>query len=65
VSPNSDGTPPITTVDICNPAITGANTRPMRIIVSPGGTIRMCDPKVADPADSRVCPTPGTIAACP
>ena len=65
VSPNADGTAPITTIDICNPAITGANTRPLRVVVSPGGSIRMCDPKVADVADARACPTPGVNASCP
>jgi len=65
VSPNADGSAPITTIDICNPAIGGANTRPLRVIVSPGGSIRMCDPKVADVTDARACPTPGTNANCP
>jgi len=65
VSPNADGTAPITAIDICNPAITGANTRPLRVVVSPGGSVRMCDPKVTDPADARACPTPGVNAGCP
>jgi type IV fimbrial biogenesis protein FimT len=65
VSPSSDGTAPITTIDICNPAITGANTHPLRVVVSAGGSVRMCDPKVADVTDARACPTPGVNAACP
>ena len=59
VSPNADGTAPITQIDICNPAITGSNARPLRVMVSPGGSIRMCDPQVTDVTDARACPTPG------
>lgn len=65
VSPNTDGSQPITQIDICNPAITGTNTRPLRVVVTPGGSVRMCDPKVTDTTDARACPAPGVIAACP
>jgi len=65
VSQNSDGTPPITQIDICNPAITGTNARPLRIVVSAGGSIRMCDPNPAIVApDARACPA-GVNVACP
>jgi len=55
VSPNVGGTPPITQIDIINPAVTGSSARPLRVIVSAGGSIRMCDPAVAAP-DARACP---------
>jgi type IV fimbrial biogenesis protein FimT len=53
---NVDGSPPITQVDICNPAITGSNARPLRVVVPAGGSIRMCDPSVTDARDARACP---------
>ena len=59
VTPNADGSAPITQIDICNPAISGSNARPLRVVVSPGGSVRMCDPQVTDTKDARVCPTPG------
>lgn len=65
VSQNSDGSPPITQIDICNPAITGSNARPLRIVVSAGGSIRMCDPNPAIVApDARACPA-GVNVSCP
>jgi type IV fimbrial biogenesis protein FimT len=36
--------------------LTNASTdRPLRLVVDTGGLIRMCDPKVSDPTDPRVC----------
>lgn len=63
VSPNADGTAPMTQIDICNPAITSSAARPLRVVVSPGGSARMCDPQVTDPADARACPAGG--GTCP
>jgi type IV fimbrial biogenesis protein FimT len=57
VTPNSDNSLPITMIDICNPAITGSSARPLRVLVSAGGSIRMCDPNLAIVApDARACP---------
>jgi type IV fimbrial biogenesis protein FimT len=55
VSPNADGTLPITQIDISNPGITGSTARPLRVVVKPGGSIRMCDPSVTDATDARFC----------
>jgi len=55
ISPNADGTAPITQIDISNPAITNANARPLRVVVTAGGSIRMCDPAAVAP-DARACP---------
>jgi len=60
VTANSDGTPAITTLDIKNPfggacAPAGA-MRCLRVIISAGGTVRMCDPHPAVVApDPRAC----------
>ncbi|HTO22839.1 MAG TPA: GspH/FimT family pseudopilin [Spirochaetia bacterium] len=60
VNPNpSDGTPPVTQMDICNPSMTGAQApqmRQLRIEIPPGGSIRMCDPNPSIAAtDPRSC----------
>jgi type IV fimbrial biogenesis protein FimT len=69
VSPNpSDGSDAITRIDVCNPTMTGSQageTRPLRIAIPPGGTIRMCDPSpLLAPGDPRICTDPAPIV-CP
>ena len=54
VIPNADATPGINKIDMTNINVTGA-TRPLRIIVSSGGSMRMCDPALALP-EPRGCP---------
>jgi len=51
---NADATPSINKIDMTNINFTGA-TRPLRIIVSSGGSVRMCDPALALP-EPRGCP---------
>jgi type IV fimbrial biogenesis protein FimT len=51
---NSAGTPSMVQIDITNPALPAAEARNMRIIIPPGGAIRMCDPLVAA-GDPRAC----------
>jgi len=51
---NADATPSINKIDVTNINVTGA-TRPLRIIVNPGGSMRMCDPALALP-EPRGCP---------
>ena len=51
---NADATPGINKIDVTNINVTGA-TRPLRIIVSSGGSVRMCDPALALP-EPRGCP---------
>jgi type IV fimbrial biogenesis protein FimT len=46
--------PPAANVNIDVSTPTG--TRPMRIIVSPGGQILMCDPNKVDPTNPQFCP---------
>lgn len=52
---NPDGSPPITVIDIDNPNIAADKSRNLRITISSGGEIRMCDPNVPDPTDPRSC----------
>lgn len=49
------------TIDVQNPTggdcvAAGGNMRCLRVIATPGGQIRMCDPAVTVATDSRVCP---------
>ncbi len=43
-----------TTWNIDNNQLSAANSRDLRVVVSAGGTVRMCDPNVVAP-DSRAC----------
>lgn len=51
------GNNPIARIDIDSSAIVAAETRELRIQLTPGGLIRMCDPNVAaaNPPDTREC----------
>jgi len=51
---NANGSASMTQVDIDNLQLTAANKRAMRILVSPGGAARLCDPNVAA-GDPRAC----------
>lgn len=52
---NADGSNPISKIDISNPGLAPTAARPLRIVVTPAGSIRMCDPAVTAP-DPRACP---------
>ena len=55
VVPNADASASLTQVNVDNPLITVlADRRDLRIIIPPGGAIRLCDPKVAA-GDPRTC----------
>ncbi len=55
IIPNADASPVLTQVDIDNPLIpVVADRRNLRILIPPGGAIRLCDPKVAA-GDPRAC----------
>jgi len=63
VSPtNIDASPPIAQIDVANPgagacAADGGPMRCLRVVVSGGGTVRMCDPTPTVVApDPRACP---------
>jgi len=63
VTGNEDGSFPVTQFDIDNPAggacaLASGPMRCLRILVTGGGSLRMCDPKlpVTTPPDPRACP---------
>ncbi len=51
---NIDGTPAITEIDVTDPSISTALSRPLNVLVS-GGQIRMCDPNLSLASDPRGC----------
>jgi type IV fimbrial biogenesis protein FimT len=53
---NPDGSNRLELVQITSATSTDGGIRPLRIVVNAGGSTLMCDPKVTDPADARVCP---------
>jgi type IV fimbrial biogenesis protein FimT len=55
VAANDDGSPTMTRVDVTSSVLTGSEARPLRVVVTPGGAAKMCDPQVAA-GDPRVCP---------
>jgi type IV fimbrial biogenesis protein FimT len=54
---NADGSAAITQLDFNVPTSILADTasRKLRIVVTAGGNVRMCDPAVTDTADTRLC----------
>ena len=52
---NADGTPSIVRIDVDNPIGSSSSGRPLRIVVSGGGSTKMCDP-VLPTSDPRSCP---------
>jgi type IV fimbrial biogenesis protein FimT len=55
IAANDDATPSITRVDVTSTVVTGTEARPLRLVITPGGSVKMCDPQVAAD-DPRVCP---------
>lgn len=53
-STNYDGSDVMTQIDVDNPNMAAADSRELRIVIPPGGGIRMCDPQVAA-GDPRAC----------
>ncbi|WP_371323643.1 GspH/FimT family pseudopilin [Dechloromonas sp. ZY10] len=51
---NADGSAPLTRIDIDNPALAADKSRELRITISAGGSIRMCDPATSG-SDTRAC----------
>ena len=54
IDTNEDGSAPVTQIDIDNPLMAAADSRELRIVIPPGGAIRLCDPQVAA-GDPRAC----------
>ncbi len=52
---NADGTKSIVKIDLSNSKIMAAAMRPLRIVITSGGSTRMCDPALAPP-EPRGCP---------
>jgi type IV fimbrial biogenesis protein FimT len=52
---NADGSAFITQLDVDSSVMSAATSRNMRVQISSGGQIRMCDPNVVDTADPRSC----------
>ena len=57
VAPNADGSASITQIDVDVPTtlLAAAASRELRITLSAGGNIRMCDPNVTASTDTRFC----------
>ncbi|MEQ1880073.1 MAG: GspH/FimT family pseudopilin [Burkholderiales bacterium] len=55
VATNADFTPAISQIDVTSAAMAGTELRPLRLVVTAGGSIKMCDPAVGA-GDPRVCP---------
>ena len=54
---NADGTTAIAKINVSNSSFTGTNARPLQVMISGGGSIRMCDPAISTATDARYCPT--------
>jgi type IV fimbrial biogenesis protein FimT len=55
INPNADGSSPIAKIDFTNPRLAVSAARPLRVVITTGGSIRMCDPAVTG-TDPRACP---------
>lgn len=56
VTANADATPSIARLDIAPSSLSGAQARPLRITVTSGGSIRLCDPSPdLQSSDPRAC----------
>jgi type IV fimbrial biogenesis protein FimT len=56
ISPDPTGTLPIAQADATSAVLTAPNARPLRVTVSSGGQVRMCDPALpAPPTNASGC----------
>ena len=53
---NADGSSLLTRIDADSAALSAAESREMRVVVSTGGSLLLCDPNIADTTDPRACP---------
>lgn len=51
---NPDGSASLTRIAVDN-VVPASDSRDLRIVIPPGGGVRMCDPKVSDTMDPRTC----------
>jgi type IV fimbrial biogenesis protein FimT len=54
---NADGTASFTdvTFDVPDAVLSADARRPLRVTISAGGRVRMCDPRIGDATDTRSC----------
>ena len=55
VTTNADDSARITQMDVTSSKLSKQGERPLRVVITPGGSAKMCDPAVIAP-DPRVCP---------
>jgi type IV fimbrial biogenesis protein FimT len=55
ITGNADGSASITSIDVASATLSGTEIRPLRVVISTGGSPKMCDPAVAS-SDPRACP---------
>jgi type IV fimbrial biogenesis protein FimT len=56
VTSNADATAALRKIDLANPMASAGNARNYRVLISGGGSLRMCDPNVSVANDPRYCP---------
>jgi type IV fimbrial biogenesis protein FimT len=56
VAANADASAALRKIDLANPQATAGNARNYRVLISGGGSLRMCDPNVTVANDPRYCP---------
>ena len=49
------GSSPIAQIDIASAVLASDQAREMRIVLTTGGMIRMCDPSISNATDTRIC----------
>jgi len=52
---NADASASITSIDVASATLSGTAIRPLKVVISTGGSPKMCDPAVAS-SDPRACP---------
>lgn len=52
---NADGSSLLTQIDFDSSVLSAAASRELRIVITAGGQIRMCDPNIGDTTNPRAC----------
>jgi len=56
VTANADASAAVRKIDLANPRSPAGSARSLRVLVSGGGSLRMCDPNATVATDPRYCP---------
>lgn len=56
VTANADASAALRKIDLANPMAQAGSARAYRVLISGGGSLRMCDPNVTVANDPRYCP---------